>query len=119
MEIQNITKLQNGSDIRGIAMEGVEGESINLTQDMAMTIAYSFSKWLKAKTGKESLSVAVGCDSRLTGPNLAQAVCPVSYTHLDVYKRQDQGQGLRRAEGADHGGDGPEPDPALPHPQGA
>ena len=75
MEIQNITKLQNGSDIRGIAMEGVEGESINLTQDMAMKIAYSFSKWLKAKTGKESLSVAVGCDSRLTGPNLAQAVC--------------------------------------------
>ena len=75
MEIQNITKLQNGSDIRGIAMEGVEGESINLTQDMAMKIAYSFSKWLKAKTGKESLSVAVGRDSRLTGPNLAQAVC--------------------------------------------
>lgn len=75
MEIQNITKLQNGSDIRGIAMEGVEGERINLTQDMAMKIAYSFSKWLKAKTGKDSLSVAVGRDSRLTGPNLAQAVC--------------------------------------------
>lgn len=75
MEIQNITKLQNGSDIRGIAMEGVEGEAINLTQDMAMKMAYSFSKWLKAKTKKASLKVAVGRDSRLTGPNLAQAVC--------------------------------------------
>ncbi|MEG0377530.1 MAG: phosphomannomutase/phosphoglucomutase, partial [Eubacterium sp.] len=75
MEIANITALQNGSDIRGIAMEGVEGETINLTQDMAMKIAYSLSKWLKNKTGKEKLTVAVGRDSRLTGPNLAQAVC--------------------------------------------
>ncbi|MEG0310541.1 MAG: phosphomannomutase/phosphoglucomutase [Eubacterium sp.] len=75
MNIANITALQNGSDIRGIAMEGVEGEKINLTQDMAMKIAYSFSIWLKAKTGKENLTIAVGRDSRLTGPNLAQAVC--------------------------------------------
>ena len=75
MLIENITALQNGSDIRGIAMEGIKGESVNLTQDMAMKIAYAFSFWLKEKTGKEQLRVAVGRDSRLTGPNLAQAAC--------------------------------------------
>lgn len=75
MEIKNITTLQNGSDIRGVAMEGVKGEPVTLTQDMAMKIAYAFSLWLKARTGKEQLTVAVGRDSRLTGPNLAQAAC--------------------------------------------
>ncbi len=29
----DIKKLQNGSDIRGIACEGVEGEHVNLTED--------------------------------------------------------------------------------------
>ena len=109
MEIQNITKLQNGSDIRGVAMEGVEGEHITLTQDMAMKIAYAFSKWLKVKTGKDSLSVAVGRDSRLTGPNLAQAVCLglVSdgghvYDHAGhVHDHPGPGDGLRR-RGHDH-----------------
>ena len=31
-------KLQNGSDIRGIAMEGVEGEEVNLTPEAAGAI---------------------------------------------------------------------------------
>ena len=26
------TKLQNGSDIRGVAMEGIEGQHVNLTE---------------------------------------------------------------------------------------
>ena len=30
---KEILKLQNGSDIRGIAMNGVEGEDVNLTRD--------------------------------------------------------------------------------------
>lgn len=75
MKLENITKLQNGSDIRGIAMPGVEGEAVNLTNDMTTQIAYCFSKWLKAKTGKNKLELAVGRDSRLTGPDLAQATC--------------------------------------------
>lgn len=75
MLIQDITTLQNGSDIRGVAMEGVDDEPVTLTQDMTMKIAYSFGLWLQEKTGKEKLSIAVGRDSRLTGQNLAQAAC--------------------------------------------
>ncbi|MDO4288155.1 MAG: phosphomannomutase/phosphoglucomutase [Eubacterium sp.] len=75
MNIENITSLQNGSDIRGIAMEGVKGEHVTLTQDMTMKIAYAFSAWLKAKLGTDRLAVAVGRDSRLTGQHLAQAAC--------------------------------------------
>ena len=68
-------KLQNGSDIRGIAMEGIEGQSVNLTDDKVETIAGAFAVWLSDKTGKrpEELTVAVGTDSRLTGPALAKA----------------------------------------------
>ena len=29
----NWKKLQNGSDIRGVALEGIEGEHVNLTPD--------------------------------------------------------------------------------------
>ena len=30
----DILKLQNGSDVRGVALEGVEGEHVNLTEDV-------------------------------------------------------------------------------------
>ena len=50
-------KLQNGSDVRGVALESAAGEAVNLTENIA-----------------------------------------VSYTHLDVYKRQplafDRARGL-------------------------
>ena len=58
MIIKGINDLQNGSDVRGIALEGIEGEHINLTVDMAMKIAYSFSIWLKERTGKDRLTVS-------------------------------------------------------------
>jgi phosphomannomutase len=73
MEIKEIRKLQNGSDVRGIAIEGVTGEAVNFTQDMAMKIAYSFALWLSKKLGKEKLTFAIGRDSRITGEHLAQA----------------------------------------------
>ncbi|MDD4508609.1 MAG: phosphomannomutase/phosphoglucomutase [Eubacteriaceae bacterium] len=75
MIINGITDLQNGSDVRGIALEGIEGEHINLTVDMAMKIAYSFSIWLKERTGKDRLTVSVGHDSRLTGKDFDTAIC--------------------------------------------
>ena len=28
-------KLQNGSDIRGVALEGIEGQSVNLTEEVS------------------------------------------------------------------------------------
>lgn len=74
MEIKEMKKLQNGSDVRGIALEGIPGEEVNFTQDMAMKIAFSFATWLQRKQGQTSLTFAVGRDSRLSGPHLAQAV---------------------------------------------
>ena len=32
-------KLQNGSDVRGVAVEGVEGQQVNLTGEAANLIA--------------------------------------------------------------------------------
>ena len=33
--IKDYSKLQNGSDIRGIAIDGVEGEKVNLDREAA------------------------------------------------------------------------------------
>lgn len=54
-------KLQNGSDIRGVAMEGVAGQPVNLTPEIAKQIACSFGAWLSERTGKllSELTVAV------------------------------------------------------------
>ena len=61
-------KLQNGSDVRGVAMEGVEGEHVNLTPEIAMNIAAAFVEFVAEKCGKtvSELKVSVGHDSRLT-----------------------------------------------------
>ena len=69
-------KLQNGSDIRGVAMEGVEGQPVNLTPEIAKQIACSFGEWLSERTGKllSELTVAVGNDSRLSAGELNGAV---------------------------------------------
>jgi len=76
MEAKDLLKLQNGSDVRGIACEGVEGESVNLTPLACNLIAQSFASWLSKKTGKEtaSLTVGIGRDSRITGEKLAKSV---------------------------------------------
>ncbi len=63
-------KLQNGSDIRGVALEGIEGQHVNLTEDVCKDIGRGFAVWLKNKAGKDNLRVAVGRDSRLSGENL-------------------------------------------------
>ena len=69
-------KLQNGSDVRGIAMEGVPGEDVNLNCDAARQIAISFARWLGRRVKKDvaSLRICVGRDSRLTGESLSKAV---------------------------------------------
>lgn len=68
-------ELQNGSDIRGVAMEGKEGEAVNLTCEKVEAIAKAFAQWLSAKKDKEpwELRVSIGMDSRLTGPEIKGA----------------------------------------------
>ena len=69
-------KLQNGSDIRGVALEGVANETVNLTPDVAKTLGQAFVSWLGKKLGKlpSELIISLGRDSRLSGPSLLSAV---------------------------------------------
>ncbi len=68
-------KLQNGSDIRGVALEGIEGQNVNLTEEVCKDIGRGFALWLIKKTGKTNLRVAIGRDSRLSGEQLSNWIC--------------------------------------------
>ena len=72
----DLMKLQNGSDVRGVAVEGVEGENVNLTPEIASKIGCAFVSWLSAKTKKPAgdLKIGVGRDSRISGPALADGL---------------------------------------------
>ena len=65
-------RLQNGSDIRGVALEGVRDEKVNLSSYVAMKLGQAFAAWLE-KNGKGLKRVAVGTDSRISGRKLKQA----------------------------------------------
>lgn len=69
------SRLQNGSDIRGVALEGVPGEPVNLDRTAAGRLARGFLFWLCHTTGKEAsqLTISVGRDPRLSGEDLADA----------------------------------------------
>ena len=73
--MSNLLALQNGSDIRGIALD-TEDLQANLTEQEAKLIASGIIRWYVKKMNKvpESLKVGIGCDSRLTGPSLKQAM---------------------------------------------
>ncbi len=68
-------KLQNGSDIRGVALDGIEGQHVNLTEQACKDIGRGFALWLQKKTGKTNLRVSVGRDSRLSGEALSGWIC--------------------------------------------
>lgn len=75
MTEKELMKLQNGSDVRGIALEGVEGEAVNLRPEAANLIAAAFAGFLARKLGKAAgeLKIAVGTDSRLSAISLKEA----------------------------------------------
>lgn len=71
--MKDYARLQNGSDVRGVALPGVPGEEVTLTPEKTRTIARAFARWLGEKKGKTpgELTIGVGRDSRLSGPELA------------------------------------------------
>ena len=69
----NWKKLQNGSDIRGVALEGIEGEHVNLTPEVIETIAKSFVRWIRNTIGCQTPKIAIGTDSRLSGTAIKNA----------------------------------------------
>lgn len=67
-----IKKLQNGSDIRGVAMDGIPQEAVNLGPKETASISLAFAKLLSSKLDKpiSELKIAIGRDSRITGEML-------------------------------------------------
>ncbi len=65
-------QFKSGTDIRGVASEGVEGQAVNLTDDVIASMADGFVLWLSKKTGKspDKLTISVGRDSRISGPHI-------------------------------------------------
>ncbi|MBE5966558.1 MAG: phosphomannomutase/phosphoglucomutase [Lachnospiraceae bacterium] len=76
MERANLLQLQNGSDVRGIALTGMKGENINLTPDAVKNIAASYVLWMAEKCNKPTgeLIIGVGHDSRLSADSLKNGV---------------------------------------------
>ena len=69
-------KLQNGSDVRGVAVAGVADEPVNLTAEAVSRIAGGFLDFLEEKSGRKAaeLKIAVGHDSRISAPELKRAI---------------------------------------------
>lgn len=80
---KGLKALRNGSDIRGVALEGVPGEEVNLTPEAARSITKGFLRWLLARSGKacDQLIVALGRDSRLSGPAIVATVAEELLSH--------------------------------------
>ncbi len=66
-------KLKSGSDIRGTAADGVEGEPIELTDKAVFDLTVGFCKWLR-ENGYEGEKVAVGHDSRISALRIKNQV---------------------------------------------
>ncbi len=73
MEREDWLKLKSGTDVRGVALEGVEGEHIDLTDEAVEGIIKALCFWVAQKTGKRELTLAVGHDSRLSAERIVKA----------------------------------------------
>lgn len=61
------------SDIRGVAVEGVEGESVNLTEHVAEAIGAAFAAWLLDMKNADLSTkprVSLGHDSRISAKSI-------------------------------------------------
>ncbi|CAN6216879.1 unnamed protein product [Urochloa humidicola] len=76
-EGDSIRRLQNGPDVRGVALEAEKGRPVDLTPLAVEVIAESFGEWLRKELHRpegEELRVSVGRDPRLSGARLSAAL---------------------------------------------
>lgn len=74
MSVKNWQELKSGSDVRGTALEGVAGESVNLTDEAVFAIVKAFLFRLAGGLKKDKLTIAVGHDSRLSAKRISDCV---------------------------------------------
>ncbi len=69
-------KLQNGSDIRGVAIAGVEGQPVTLDDPIVRSIGFAFAQWLSERLGKpvDQLKISVGHDSRISANQIKTCI---------------------------------------------
>ena len=79
--MDKIRRLQNGSDVRGVALEGEKGRTVDLTPPAVEAIAESFGEWVVERLEKEktngsveNVRVSLGRDPRISGASLSAAV---------------------------------------------
>ena len=80
-------QFKSGTDIRGVASDGVSGQEINLTDENIEKMAAGFVLWLSDFTQKasSSLTVAVGHDSRISADRIMAAVtCALTKAGVQV-----------------------------------
>ena len=78
-------QFKSGTDIRGVASEGVEGQPVNLTDDVVARMADGFVLWLSKKVNKapETLTISIGRDSRISGPHIV-SICSERFKRCGV-----------------------------------
>uniref|UniRef100_A0A7S2ZXH6 Phosphomannomutase/phosphoglucomutase n=2 Tax=Rhodosorus marinus TaxID=101924 RepID=A0A7S2ZXH6_9RHOD len=72
--VEAFIKVQNGSDVRGVAMDTFPEEPVTLKREYVAEIASSFARWVATVKGKDirDVRISLGRDSRLSGPELLQ-----------------------------------------------
>ena len=85
MQAKDWQALKSGSDVRGTALEGVEGEHVDLTDEAVSGIMKAFLYRLSDKLGKKKLTVAVGHDSRLSAKRISDcAIAAIEESGCDA-----------------------------------
>lgn len=66
---------KSGTDIRGVASEGVAGQPVNLTDEVVASLASGFALWLSNRTGKpvSALRIGIGHDCRISSERIDAA----------------------------------------------
>lgn len=77
--MDSIRRLQNGSDVRGVALDGEKGRTVDLTPPAVEAISESFGEWVingleKGRESVEEVRVSLGRDPRISGASLSSAV---------------------------------------------
>lgn len=90
MELQEWKELKSGTDVRGVALDGVKGEPVTLTDEAVAGIVKAFCLRLAERTGKDRPKLAIGHDSRLSAQRISECAiraalesgCDVLFTGL-------------------------------------
>lgn len=72
--MKQLHELQNGTDVRGVAYKDENSNlDITLSEVEVRLIAKGFATWLTDKLKKKNIKIAIGMDSRITGPTFRKA----------------------------------------------